>query len=661
MARLWQCGFELNSTTAGVEFDSITGSPTVQTSTVRNGTYALQANVSATTAFLTQQYAGTGNTNNSYVRAYIRFASFPTANNISIFLIRSAAAGNNLIIHADTNGALSITNEQAGSAQVGNKSAGLTLNTWYRIELAYTFSTGAVRAYISLGDGAPQLFAQGTANASIDTNTLRVGVIDSATANMFIDDVAINDNTGTSQTDIPGPGAIVHLKPNAAGDINGFSVQVGGTAGSANNFTRVNEIPPDDATSYNGGALLNAEDLFNCDNFTGGAFRAISVVAVGIRAADLISADATVGLKAEITKTSGGTKSQSANIIPNSTSFQTNSAASPRNYPLVTYNDPDGVPWGQSTLDSMQIGYTEDTTGVQTIAVTNVWASVDYVPQLMNTTTSTSSTSASTISTSSTSSSVSSTSSSISSTSTSNSTSSTSQSTSSTSSSISSTSSSTSSTSQSSTSSSTSISSTSSSISSTSTSSTSISSTSSSTSISSTSSSISSTSSSVSSTSHSTSSTSFSSTSSSSSTSTTTFPPPNVDYDYQDSLVLTTSAADLQSDLNAYQVSNLSTDDGDYFIQRGSKFTALHFQRQATSNTQNINIIWKGRSTESSIVSPIYLQVFNLNSAQWETLDYDNTKPADTDYILWFNITSNLSNYYDSTNQVTCRIYQQVI
>lgn len=36
--------------------------------------------------------------------------------------------------------------------------------------------------------------------------------------------------------------------------------------------------------------------------------------------------------------------------------------------------------WKQTTLDSMQIGYTQDVTNVQAIAVSNVWASVDYTP-----------------------------------------------------------------------------------------------------------------------------------------------------------------------------------------------------------------------------------------------------------------------------------------
>lgn len=879
MARLTQIGFESNSTTAGVEFDSITGSPTVQTTTVNGGTYALQCNVSATTAFLTHQYASTGNTNNTYFRAYIRFASFPTANNISILLIRSAAAGNNLIIHADTNGALSVTNEQAASVQVGNKTGGLRLNTWYRVELAYTYATGAVRAYLALGDGPATLFAQGTANASIDSNTLRAGFIDSATGNLFIDDIAINDNTGSNQTDIPGPGRIVHLKPSAAGDINGFTVQVGGTAGAANNFSRVQEVTPDDATSYNGAALLNAEDLFNVDNFTGGAFSSVNVVAVGVRMADLVAGDTTTGVKLEIEKTTAGTKSQSANLIPNSTSFLTNTATVPRNYPLVTYNDPDGVAWRQATLDSMQIGYINDTVGVQTVAISTVWVSVDFTPVQYGTTTSTSSTSASTFSTSSTSSSISSTSSSISTTSQSTSTSSTSTSYSITTYSTSSTSSSLSSTSSSSTSSSTSISSTSSSISSTSMSSTSQSSTSSSSSISSTSSSFSSTSSSVSSTSSSISSTSFSSTSSSSSTSTTTVPPPFIDYSYQDEGSFTTvqqftpfssttwvcpanvtsvlvqcwgagggggasvgttggssgggggfssstisvvpgtiyslqagvggaggvssagsdgtdtwfkdtvtvlakagtggaagggaagvggssslgvgtntqtggngfvavaagaagggggggagpnqngitatsatgangislyggrggtgtvngtagnpgqafggggggsgagtiggtgagggiqlsyitnqnpqtTATSLISPFNAIQYGNVSVDDDDYFIERGSKYMIREYKKTWTNNTDKVTFTWKGRSTLSTLLSPMLMQIYNVNSATWETIANINTIPADTDFQVTATQSTNLSNYYDSNFVVAFRSYQQVI
>ena len=274
------------------------------------------------------------------------------------------------------------------------------------------------------------------------------------------------------------------------------------------------------------------------------------------------------------------------------------------------------------------------------------------------TTTSSSSISSTSSSISSTSSSTSSTSFSASSISTSSTSSS--LSTSSTSSSTSSTSSSISSTSSSSTSASTSISSTSSSISSTSMSSTSQSSTSASTSISSTSSSYSSTSSSISSTSFSQSSTSFSSTSSSSSTSTTAIPK-NLVYSYQDSLTLPTSnAVAIDADTNK-NIQNVAIDDSDYFIQYGSEYMIQEYKKKWINNTDIPSFSWKGRTTQSTTFSPLFIQIYNVVGATWETLVRETLVVADTDVAYTVTQSSNPTNYYGSNNIVTFRVYQQVL
>lgn len=315
-------------------------------------------------------------------------------------------------------------------------------------------------------------------------------------------------------------------------------------------------------------------------------------------------------------------------------------------------------------------------TGIQNVSGT--WAGtsggenrrdgvVTYRRRPEGTTTSTSSTSISSTSSSSTSSSTSSTSSSISTSSTSASSTSTSISTSSTSTSTSlstistsSTSSSISSISTSSTSSSTSQSSTSSSISSTSQSSTSISSTSSSTSISSTSSSISSTSSSASSTSRSTSSTSFSSTSSSSSTSTTAIPL-NLDYSYQDTLNLPSIPTDETDVDTSKNYQNMAVDDGDYFTQYGSEYMIQEYKKDWTTSSDIPTFTYKGRSTLSTLISPIYIQIYNQNSVLWETLAVVNTIPPDTDFQISVTQSINVSNYFDAKSIVVFRVYQQVI
>jgi hypothetical protein len=113
--------------------------------------------------------------------------------------------------------------------------------------------------------------------------------------------------------------------------------------------------------------------------------------------------------------------------------------------------------------------------------------------------------------------------------------------------------------------------------------------------------------------------------------------------------------------MNAYQDSNVSGDDGDYFIQGGAQFVIQEFKSQHQNNTDNIVVTWKGRSTESPGISPILLQIYNQNSTLWETIASQVMVAADTDFILQGTPANAAANYYDSTNTVTARIYQQVV
>lgn len=384
MARLWSSGFELNTTTTDVEWGAALSTPSIQTGTVRTGTYALEITslASGTGKGLPYTFVSANANGPYYCRFYFRYATLPTANN-TILRIGSSGPAELVNIKLSSTGVLRLFNT---TTQVGSDSSAINVNTWYRVEVLFDATGGAgagiARARIdgvefaastslTYGAGVNKIIVGGNLALTAETQT---------TGDWFFDDIAINDSNGSFQNSYPGAGSIIHLKPNAAGDSNGFLVQVGGTAGSANNYTRVNEVTPDDATTYNGAALLNAEDLFNVDDSGIGGADTVNVVAVGARMADLVGADATAAFKLEIEKTSGGTKSQSSTIIPNSTSWLTNASASPRNYALTTYQDPDSSNWTKTTLDSMQIGYTQTATNVQTIAVSTVWALVDYTP-----------------------------------------------------------------------------------------------------------------------------------------------------------------------------------------------------------------------------------------------------------------------------------------
>lgn len=123
-----------------------------------------------------------------------------------------------------------------------------------------------------------------------------------------------------------------------------------------------------------------------------------------------------------------------------------------------------------------------------------------------------------------------------------------------------------------------------------------------------------------------------------------------------------TSNTNLINAFNAVQYGNVSTDDGDYFIEYGSEFVMQEykFKNPRGNNTDNITFTWRGRSTEDPRVSPILMQIYNTNSAAWETLATINTVPPDTDFSTTVTQSTNLANYYDSTNTVAFRSYQLV-
>ena len=376
MARQWTCGFELQTFATGIEVDSNSGTPVISTTTVRSGLASMRVQGTGVSKFFTQQFLGTGSTTNKFVRFYIRIAAAVAAGPSAVGLLRDATNGNGPSIRVNTNNTLELWDEQAG-VQRGSDSSALSANTWYRVEFQYIRGTGVITAFL---DGVQ--FATGASTTNMSMDTFRLGMIDTTNLDFFFDDIGINDSSGTSQTGLPGDAKVIRLSPDAAGDANGFLVQVGGTAGSANNFTRVNEITPNDATSYNATAVLATEDLFNCDASGIGASDTVNVVSVGFRFANIVAADATASIKIEVEKTSAGTKTQSAAIIPNSTTWRSNVPGTtlPKTYPLITYTDPDGAAWTQATLDTMQIGYVLFAALTRAIGVTTIWTYVDYTP-----------------------------------------------------------------------------------------------------------------------------------------------------------------------------------------------------------------------------------------------------------------------------------------
>lgn len=391
MARQITCGFERKSVTAGVEIDAVSGTLSIETTKVRpGGGNSLKCAPTASTASARWNISGANQAIKGWARTYFMFDSFPAGSAVSLILFNTSGGGLRGSVGISSAGKLQVF--KMDGTQLGSDSAVLSTGHWYRLELFIDATTtpGTLTARyvdcgtsgIDPGDGSLVTVATGS-NSTGASSWARVLVglnTNTSSAVAYFDDVGVNDSSGTAQNTWCGSGNVVALNPNAQGDANGFLVNVGGTVGVANNYTRVNEVPPDDATSYNASAVLNAEDLFKCQSVSLGTGDTISVVAVGVRYSNLVAADATAAFKVELEKASGGTKTQSAAIVPNSTSWVSNSATGCGLYPIVTYLDPGGSPWTPPTVNTAQIGYVETVANVRAIAITNTWLTVEYVP-----------------------------------------------------------------------------------------------------------------------------------------------------------------------------------------------------------------------------------------------------------------------------------------
>jgi hypothetical protein len=390
MARLLTEGFELQSLTAGLGVTTKTGSPTINTTTFRGGVAAMRCNPTAATSFIGINH--TTSNNLIYVRFAVYIATLPAG---TIIIARTDETAYDFLgaIKLTSTGTLqlwSITTVGPSTAvQIGADSAALSTGAWHVVTFFMNTTTASSWPCTAAVDGTTFVNTTLTSvnDSNFGINKLWIGAINTATCDLYFDDIALNDSSGTSQTGLPDWNAkVIRMLPDSAGDANTFATQTGGTAGATNNFTRVDEITPDDATSFNGSNTLNQTDMLNVAASGIGASDTVNVVHVGARFANNV-ADAATAIKFQIEKAASGTKALSSAIIPNSVTWKTNSTSQVGIHPITLYKDPDGVnAWTQTTLDSMQIGYIISTGGTNAIDVTDIWADVDYTPAAVTST-----------------------------------------------------------------------------------------------------------------------------------------------------------------------------------------------------------------------------------------------------------------------------------
>jgi hypothetical protein len=250
VARLLTCGFEAGAVQAetsefgglacyqgGVLQATTPAGFAYSSSTVRSGAGSLNLVGYTGTANFIQ--SGTGVAIVAGRTYYLRVAIYPVSApssgdfNPIAFYGASPVSG----VQLSYNGTLQV--QDASNSTTVFSAGSLPLNAWSVVEVAYVATTGATTVMVNgvvVGSGTLETIAAAT--------VAYVGIYPPTTAcNVYLDDIAINDSTGTAQNTWCGPGRIVMIQPAATFANVGFTGGKGSTV-SSTFWQLINFYPP---------------------------------------------------------------------------------------------------------------------------------------------------------------------------------------------------------------------------------------------------------------------------------------------------------------------------------------------------------------------------------------------------------------------------------
>lgn len=385
MARIWDCGFELQSATGDIEYHANISTPVLSSTTVRSGARSLEiVSLASGLANGVRNNPFSAATGPFFYRQYLNIATMPGAENRIIYLNDSDNQTTPMVwLTLDNGGVLRLYDQDAQITGTTTLSTGV----WYRVEIEYDRS-GVAGAHVVRARVDGTEFA-GSATRDISANVSFWGLGGNlngeanTTGNWFFDDLAVNSSAGSLENTYPGEGEEIHLYPNAAGDNAQWTR--GGTNSGAN-WSQVEEFPPNDATDYNESATLNQIDDHNLDA-TPAALASddtINAVMVGMRIALSANTGADPNAVLRIKASASGTVEETANLAGNSATWGTHrmGGGSLMDYRLVLYDLPGAstTAWTKADLDVAQIGYRESNTDTDFYRFSAIWLLVDHKP-----------------------------------------------------------------------------------------------------------------------------------------------------------------------------------------------------------------------------------------------------------------------------------------
>jgi hypothetical protein len=354
------------------EFASTSGTVSVVTTPVRTGSvYALRSNpttnstgyaacpASFSTAGLPQNIlAGT----TYYFRFYFRAATLPAANEEPICVAVDAISNVKFRLNITSGGILKFYN--TSNTLLATGTTALSTNAWYCI-IIYANSGASVSWEVRLAPDdettpATEISGSGADLGSNAFSSFRIGKainVNSQTVDFYYDDMLLDDANWPTQ------GTCVRLAPNGDGSTAQW------TAGTAADYTAVDEVPTDGDTSYiQKSAGSSQAHLVALESTT---TKSISGTVNGVKAYIRPREGGNVTSATLVRIRSGGTNSDSATRNGNTTYV-----------PQFRVRDTDpstSSAWTLSAIDSLEVGIA-DTGSASNVRCSTIAAFVDFTP-----------------------------------------------------------------------------------------------------------------------------------------------------------------------------------------------------------------------------------------------------------------------------------------
>lgn len=216
-----------------------------------------------------------------------------------------------LLGFAGVNGSVQTITVNGGVTTLGTTSIAPNNANWTVIEIYFKCVNASDGRLVVKYDGITVFDYTGNTNPSgyAAPSWVAFATGTAASAAARVDDLAVNDTTGSVNNSWVGDGSIALILPNANGDSSQF---VGSDGNSTDNYLLVDDNPANDATDYVSTTTSSQKDLYNLQSMpallAGGEIKTVQPFFIGIRMDAGVASALKAGIKSGTTESWGDDK-----------------------------------------------------------------------------------------------------------------------------------------------------------------------------------------------------------------------------------------------------------------------------------------------------------------------------------------------------------------